>query len=109
MQYILGQELILDTECYTLERAGQAVPLRPKVFQLLWCLVEHRPRVLTRAALSEAIWDGECRTDSAMNAAMHITRRLLGDSGRAQRFIRTRPGYGYQFVASVQVRTAGGA
>ncbi len=38
-----------------------------------------------------------------METTVSAVRRAVGDSGRAQRIIRTLPGHGYQFVESVEV------
>ncbi len=39
----------LDTQRMALRRAGQTMPLRPKVFQVLFYLLTHRERVVGRA------------------------------------------------------------
>jgi len=38
----------LDTQLYTLERAGQSTRLTPKVFEVLCYLIEHRDRVVSK-------------------------------------------------------------
>ena len=39
-------DCVLDTHFYMVARARQSLPLRPKVFQLLHYLLEHRDRII---------------------------------------------------------------
>ena len=41
MRYVFA-DCVLDTQLYTLHRAGTAVRLRPKVFHVLHYLLEHQ-------------------------------------------------------------------
>ena len=40
-------DYLLDTQADVLDRAGLAIPLRPKVFHALEFLIEHRDRTVT--------------------------------------------------------------
>jgi DNA-binding winged helix-turn-helix (wHTH) protein len=44
-------DCVLDTVLYTLQRAGTPIPLRPKVFQVLRYLLEHRDQVISKDEL----------------------------------------------------------
>ena len=44
-------DCVLDTQLYTLARAGTTRPLRPKVFQVLVYLLTHRDHVVSREEL----------------------------------------------------------
>jgi DNA-binding winged helix-turn-helix (wHTH) protein len=50
----------LDTQRITLRRAGQTMPLRPKVFQVLLHLLTHRERVVDKQELCEQVWPEQC-------------------------------------------------
>jgi DNA-binding winged helix-turn-helix (wHTH) protein len=52
LRYAFG-DCVSDPERYVLQRAGQPVRLRPKVFQVLVYLLSHRERVVTKQELSE--------------------------------------------------------
>jgi DNA-binding winged helix-turn-helix (wHTH) protein len=104
MHYVFG-DCVLDTERYVLHRAGQPVRLRPKVFQVLVYLLRQRERVVTKQELSERVWKGQAISDATLESTLSAVRRALGDHGRADRYIQTRHGYGYRFVAPVEERT----
>ena len=55
MLYIFG-DCCLDTALYTLQRAGQARRLRPKVFQVLVYLLQHHDRVIPKQELAAHVW-----------------------------------------------------
>ena len=50
MRYAFA-DCVLDTQLYTLARAGTIRPLRPKVFQVLVYLLTHRDHVVSREEL----------------------------------------------------------
>src|SRR5262245_42784540 len=96
----------LDTQLYTLQRAGQLLQLRPKVFQVLLYLVEHRHQVVTKQALLEHVWPHQFISEATLENCIKDVRAVLGDTGRAQRLIRTLRGYGYRFVAAIEAHDA---
>jgi DNA-binding winged helix-turn-helix (wHTH) protein len=94
-------DFVVDTVSYALLRAGQAVPVRPKVFDLLRYLIEHRERVVTKQELLEALWRGQHVDDFAVPWTVSHARRALGQESGAQQPIQTVRGRGYRFVAEV--------
>jgi len=92
----------LDIARFELREKGTVQPLEPQVFSLLAYLVEHRERLVSRNELFEKIWDGRIVTDSALTSRIKSARYALGDSGKAQQFIKTIHGKGFRFVADVQ-------
>ena len=101
MRYVFA-ECVLDTRLYTLHRAGTAMRLRPKVFQVLRYLLEQRDHVVSKDELCAQVWPGQFISDATLEAALHWARRAIGDSRRAQQLIQSRRGYGYRFVGIVQ-------
>jgi TolB-like protein len=97
----------LDMARFELREDGAAHALEPQVFALLAFLVEHRERLVPKAELFEKLWDGRVVTDSALTSRIKSARQALGDSGKAQRFIKTVHGKGFRFVADVQVAHSG--
>ncbi|HZD51534.1 MAG TPA: AAA family ATPase, partial [Woeseiaceae bacterium] len=95
-------DCVLDTERRELRRGEQVVPLRPKVFQVLTCLIEHRDRVVTKEELFEKCWPGVVVGDASLNSCLKEIRRAIGDSGAKQKHLRTLHGHGYHFVAPVK-------
>src|SRR5215471_5389433 len=94
----------LDTDLYELRRAGMPVKLEPLVFNVLAYLVQHRERVVTKQELCEHLWPDQFVGDAAIERCIAVARRALGDSGHAQRYIRTLHGRGYRFMAGVEHR-----
>jgi len=96
----------IDTARFRVSQGDAAVPVEPKVFDLLVHLIRHRDRVLTREELFEAVWDGREVSDATLSNHIKSARKALGDSGELQQTIQTIRGRGYQFIAPV-VEVAG--
>ena len=88
---------------FELREDGTVHALEPQVFALLAFLVERRDRLVPKAEIFEKLWDGRVVGDSALTSRIKSTRQALGDSGKAQRFIKTIHGKGFRFVAEVQI------
>lgn len=95
-------EFVLDTGLRELRRSGEAVPAGPQVFDLLVHLVRNRDRVVTKDDMVETVWRGRIVSDSTLTSCINAARKALGDSGEAQRFIRTVPRKGIRFVGEVR-------
>ena len=92
----------LDTERCELRRAGERVPLRAKVFQLLLYLIEQRHRRVPKDELLETIWPGRVIAEATLNSCVKALRQAVGDDGQRQQVIQTVRGLGYRFVAEVR-------
>jgi len=106
MRYVFA-DCILDTVLATLHRAGQAIPVRPKVFRLLQYLLEQRHHLVAKDTLCAQVWPAQYISDATIEGCLTLARQAIGDSGHAQRLIQTRRGYGYRFVGAVEVQAAG--
>lgn len=93
----------LDLERYELRRAGVRVHLEPQVFDLLRYLLEHAGRVVAKEELLDAVWGDRFVSDTTVTTRIKEVRRAIGDSGEAQRWIRTIRRRGYEFVGPVGV------
>jgi TolB-like protein/DNA-binding winged helix-turn-helix (wHTH) protein len=108
MIYHFG-ECTLDTQLYCVQRGGQTIRLRPKVFRMCLYLLEHRDRVVPREELCAQMWPGRFVNPATLEGVIRSVRQAVGDSGRAQGIILTRHSYGYRFVAGVEEQRAEGA
>ncbi|HEV8482066.1 MAG TPA: tetratricopeptide repeat protein [Blastocatellia bacterium] len=92
----------IDAEKRQLMREGQAVPLKPKAFDMLLALVQHRGRVLEKDDLMGMLWPDSDVEES--NLPLHISalRKALGESPHERGYIVTVPGRGYRFEADVE-------
>jgi two-component system OmpR family response regulator len=84
----------------TVRRAGQAIELQPREFQLLEYLLRSEGRIVTRTMLLEKVWD--FHFDPKTNIVeTHISRlRAKVDKGRAVALIHTLRGAGYSLRAA---------
>lgn len=91
----------LDDERLELRCEGQLISIEPQVFDVLRHLIKNCDRVVTRDELVDEIWDGRFISEAALSSRIHDARAAVGDSGRAQEFIKTIHGRGFRFVADV--------
>ncbi|MBC2729675.1 response regulator [Thiobacillus sp.] len=88
-------EIELNPAARSVTRAGQAVELTPREFDLLHLLLENTDRVLTRRTLEEQLYTWNEAVDSnALEVHIHHLRRKLGND-----LIRTVRGVGYMVPA----------
>lgn len=102
MTYVFA-DCLLDTQLYTLRRAGRVLQLRPKVFQTLTYLLDHHDRVVSKQELTEKIWPEQFISDATLESCIKLVRQALGDTGRTQQFVQTLHGHGYRFVVPVDI------
>lgn len=99
----------LDPQARTLTCENCPVSIEPRVFDVVVYLIEQRHRAIGRDELIAAAWGRADCSDATLAQAILKARRLFGDSGDAQRTIRTAPRFGYQWVAPTHIaeRSAG--
>jgi DNA-binding winged helix-turn-helix (wHTH) protein/Tol biopolymer transport system component len=85
---------------------GRPIALKPRVFDTLLYLIEHRGELLEKQTLLDAIWPNVVVEENNLNQAVSTLRRIFGESRDDHRFIVTEPGRGYRFVARVETVTA---
>lgn len=93
--------LELDTERMELRRGKGLIPLEPQVFDVLAYLVEQHDRVVLKDELIERVWPDKYISEAALHSRLMSARKAIGDSGQAQRLIRTVHGRGFRFVGDV--------
>jgi pimeloyl-ACP methyl ester carboxylesterase/DNA-binding winged helix-turn-helix (wHTH) protein len=71
------------------------------VFDLLVFLIKHRNRVVSQSELLDAIWSGKIVSLSTVASRINAARSAIGDSGAAQKLIRTIQRKGFRFVGEV--------
>ena len=102
MRYLF-EDCVLDTDKRELRRRGEdPVSITPQVFDLLEYLILNRERVVSKDDLIDAIWKGRIVSDAAVTTRLNAARSAIGDSGEAQRLIKTLPRKGFRFVVAVQ-------
>ena len=93
----------VDPAAYTLQRAGEAVPLSPRPFDLLVYLLRNPRRLVTKDELLDALWQGVVVTENTLTRAVSELRRALQDTPGAPRCIETVPRRGYRWIAATRL------
>jgi DNA-binding response OmpR family regulator len=97
---IVAGELEVDLGARTASRAGDALTLTRKEFDLLAELASNLGRVVTREDLMSRVWDvnwfGSTKT---LDVHIGSLRRKLGDDPAKPRFIETVRGVGFRLIA----------
>jgi DNA-binding winged helix-turn-helix (wHTH) protein len=100
------EDYVFDADRRELWRGSTAVPVEPQVFDLLAYLIENRERVVTKEDMRTAVWGGRIVSESTLSSSINAARTAIGDSGEAQRLIRTLPRKGFRFVGPVREERA---
>lgn len=93
----------LDADTGELCRDGRAVPLEPRVFDLLHYFVSNPNRVLTKDEINRDIWQGRIVSDSALSSCVKSVRQAIADDGKSQTMLKTVYGRGFRFVGDVEM------
>jgi TolB-like protein len=93
----------LDTARRELCSGETLIQVEPQVFDRLAYVVEARDRVVSRDDLLQAVWQGRIVSEATLSSRLNAARAAIGDTGAAQRLIRTLPRKGVRFVGAVEV------
>jgi two-component system copper resistance phosphate regulon response regulator CusR len=92
-------DLSIDTRTRRVERNGQPIELTTKEYMLLAYLTRRKGQVVTRADISEHVWDERFDpTSNVIDVYVQRLRRKI-DDGHNERLIHTRRGAGYILAA----------
>ena len=83
-------------------RDGVPLPLTPKIFDTLVCLVRNRGRLLTKDELLREVWPDTFVEEVNLAVNISALRKAFGEGPQDGRYIATIPGSGYRFVAEVR-------
>jgi TolB-like protein len=106
VQFHFGDH-VLDVDRRELRRGSEAIPVEPQVFDVLIYLVENRDRVVSKDDLIASVWGGRIVSESTLTSRINAARKAVGDSGDAQRLIRTVARKGIRFVGDVRLQDNG--
>jgi TolB-like protein/Flp pilus assembly protein TadD len=95
-------DFTLDGGERRLVRDDRPLPLRPKAFETLQCLVAHHGRLVRKETLLNEVWGGACVSEEILTHCVSEVRQALGDDARGPRYVQTVPRAGYRFVAHVE-------
>jgi TolB-like protein len=93
---------VLDPDRRELIRGSDAIAVGPQVFDLLMYLLRNREHVVTKDDLIDTVWGGRIVSESTLTSHINAVRRVIGDTGKEQRLVRTIARKGYRFVGEVR-------
>ncbi|MBE0609996.1 MAG: alpha/beta fold hydrolase [Dehalococcoidia bacterium] len=95
-------EFELDLRLFELRHNGAACSIEPQVFDVLSYLVRNHDRMVPKDELIEHVWPEKYVSEAALASRVMAARKVLGDTGREQRYIKTIHGRGFRFVGNVR-------
>lgn len=95
-------EWIADPRDDTLSRSGSSIKVEPRLMQLLICLAESAPHVVSIERLLAEVWSGVIVGSASVYQSISQLRKTLGDTDSPPRYIETVARKGYRLVASAQ-------
>lgn len=93
----------LDPLRFELRHRGMACSMEPQVFEVLSFLIAHHDRMVTKDEIIEHVWPDKYISDAALASRIMAARKVLGDTGRQQRYIKTVHGRGFRFIGAVRI------
>src|SRR6478672_7305992 len=105
MQFVFAG-CVLDGDKREFTRHSEPIAMEPQVFDLLLYLLQNRDRVVSRDDLIASVWNGRIVSESTLASRINAARQALGDSGEAQRLIKTIQRKGIRFVGEAQEDTS---
>jgi predicted ATPase/DNA-binding winged helix-turn-helix (wHTH) protein len=88
-----------------LEKAGVAVPIGGRAFDILVVLLERAGEVVSKRELIERVWPTVTVDEGSLRFHVGALRKALGDGEAGARYVTNVPGRGYCFVQSVSIPT----
>jgi TolB-like protein len=95
------ENYVFDPDRRELTCDSKPIAIGPQAFDLLAYLLRNRSHVVSKNDLIEAVWGGRIVSESTLTSHVNAVRTAIGDSGEAQRLVRTVARKGYRFVGEV--------
>ena len=101
VQFVFG-DCVLDPDRRELTRGSEVVAVGPQVFDLLLYLIRNRAHVVSKDDVLDAVWSGRIVSESTLTSHINAVRKAIGDSGEAQRLVKTIARKGFRFVGDIR-------
>src|SRR5262249_8100684 len=85
-----------------LEKDDRRIPAGGRAFDLLVVLIERAGEVVPSRTLMESVWRDVAVEETSLRFHIKNLRKILGDSGPDNRYIRNVRGRGYCFTAPIE-------
>jgi DNA-binding winged helix-turn-helix (wHTH) protein len=90
-------EFVLDVDTRELLCRGEPRAISLKAFELLHVLIEHQPKVLSKAELHDYLWPNTFVVEANLSNLIGEIRRAVGENPQHPRYVRTVHRIGYAF------------
>lgn len=91
----------LDTNKEILYKNDQEVRIEKRMYLLLHLLIKNSPVSISKTDLMNQLWKNQVVSDWSLSRLISDTRKVLGDDGKTQKFIRTYRSEGFCFNGKV--------
>src|SRR5262249_11440414 len=93
---------LVDERNRLLLRGTEAVPVKPKAFELLLVFVENPGTLLEKEELMKRVWGNTFVEEGNLARNISSSRKALGEHPKDPEYIVTVAGRGYRFIAKVE-------
>ncbi|MDH5354717.1 MAG: alpha/beta hydrolase [Gammaproteobacteria bacterium] len=91
----------VNASSYDILQGNRLLEAQPQVIELLIYLIKNRMKCVDRDELFLNVWKSKVVSNNTLSSRIKSARKLLGDNGKQQKYIRTIHGRGFQFLADV--------
>jgi len=100
-EFQLG-EWVISPKLNSFRKNGHTVHLEPKVMQVLLCLAETTPEVVSKEELMRRVWADTFVSDDVLTRSISELRKVFLDNPKTPRYIQTIPKGGYRLLVPVK-------
>jgi DNA-binding winged helix-turn-helix (wHTH) protein/TolB-like protein/Tfp pilus assembly protein PilF len=97
---------LVNPETCTMSRGDEEEKLSPRAMDVLVCLAENAPNVVSMETLLDRFWTAHSSSDHAVHKVLATLRRAFGDKPSDPSYIKTFPKRGYAIIAAVEFLAA---
>src|SRR5580704_15206815 len=85
----------------SLKKANQLIPVGGRAYDILIALLENAGEVVGKAELIARTWPDVTVEEGSLRVHLSALRKALGDGQFGNKYIASKPGHGYSFIAPV--------
>lgn len=98
--FLLGDWLVIPGQ-NQLQRTGKNISIEPKLMEVLVCLCQAVPEVVSANELIDKCWPNQYISDNPVHKCIAHLRKALNDNARKPSYIKTIPKKGYSIICTV--------
>ncbi len=96
---------IVEPDLNRISRAGEVIPVEPKVLEVLVFLSDHPGEVLAKDQIIRSVWPGTFVSEGILTYSISELRKAFRDDAKDPHIIQTIPRRGYRLIAPVTQKT----